>query len=127
MERFLAYAALGGAFCLGYPKHRVNIILLVIAITGLLEVGQHLVPGRHGRIHDAVLKERERFSDSRSPSRRKAQGSELRSARLAGEGGSADELVDIIRPEAVDRIMRAALVDPGENVVEARRCPSGST
>jgi VanZ family protein len=56
MERFIAYTALGGAFCLGYPKHRVNIILLVIAFAGLLEVGQHLVPGRHGRVHDAVLK-----------------------------------------------------------------------
>jgi VanZ family protein len=56
LERFIAYTALGGAFCLGYPRHRVSIILVVIAFAGLLEVGQHLVPGRHGRVHDAVLK-----------------------------------------------------------------------
>jgi VanZ family protein len=56
MERFLAYAALGCAFCIGYPRHRVGIILIVIAATGLLELGQHLAPGRHGRFHDAVLK-----------------------------------------------------------------------
>jgi VanZ family protein len=56
MERFLAYTALGGAFCLGYPRQRVNVILLVVAITGLLEIGQHFAPGRHGRVQDAVLK-----------------------------------------------------------------------
>jgi len=56
LERFLAYAAMGLAFCVGYPRHRASILVLVIAITGLLEFGQHLVPGRHGRMHDAVLK-----------------------------------------------------------------------
>jgi len=56
MERFLAFGAFGLAFCIGYPRHRVGIILIVIAVTGLLELAQHLAPGRHGRFHDAVLK-----------------------------------------------------------------------
>jgi VanZ family protein len=55
-ERFLAYAAIGGAFSLGYPKHRFGIMVVVIGIVGLLELAQHLTPGRHGRLHDAVFK-----------------------------------------------------------------------
>jgi uncharacterized protein YqgC (DUF456 family) len=55
-ERFLAFAMVGGAFCLGYPKHRIGVILLVIALVGVLELAQDLVPGRHGRLQDAALK-----------------------------------------------------------------------
>ena len=57
LERFAAFAALGGTFCLGYPKHRVPVLLLMIAAAGVLEALQHLVPGRHGRIADAAVKE----------------------------------------------------------------------
>jgi hypothetical protein len=56
LERFAAFVAIGAAFCLGYPKHRLTIVLVVIGIAGLLEVLQHVVPGRHGQVHDYVMK-----------------------------------------------------------------------
>ena len=56
LERFVAFAVLGGAFCLGYPKHRWLVVLLLIAIAGSLEVLQHFVPDRHARIHDGAIK-----------------------------------------------------------------------
>jgi hypothetical protein len=56
LERFAAFAVIGGAFCLGYPTHRVGIILLVIGIAGLLELAQNIVPGRHGHPQDGIVK-----------------------------------------------------------------------
>ena len=56
MERFAAFALVGGAFCVGYPKWRFGIIVIVVAMVGLLEVAQHLVPGRHGHLHDLIVK-----------------------------------------------------------------------
>jgi VanZ family protein len=50
LERFLAFTVIVGVFCLGYPKHRLSIIVLVIAAIGLLEIAQKFVPGRHGRL-----------------------------------------------------------------------------
>ena len=55
-ERFIAFAAIGAAFGLGYPRHRIGLFLLVMGIAGLLEAAQHLVPGRHGHLHDAITK-----------------------------------------------------------------------
>ena len=69
MERFLAFAALGVAFCIGYPRHRVGIILIVIAATGLLELGQHVAPAAMAASTMRFSKQPERFSGSRSPSR----------------------------------------------------------
>jgi hypothetical protein len=56
LERFAAFCVIGGSFCLGYPRHRFLILLLVIAAVGALEFGQNLVVGRHGRLHDAAIK-----------------------------------------------------------------------
>jgi VanZ family protein len=56
LERFGAFAAIGTAFCLGYPKHRARILVLLIGIVGLLEVAQNFVPGRHGRLPDGLVK-----------------------------------------------------------------------
>ena len=56
VERALAFALIGGAFALGYPKHRLGAILLVVALAGILEAGQTLVPGRHGQVHDLLVK-----------------------------------------------------------------------
>ncbi len=56
LERFAAFAVIGACFGLGYPKHWFTIILLVIGIVGALEVAQNLVPGRHGRLSDGILK-----------------------------------------------------------------------
>jgi VanZ family protein len=56
MERFAAFAAIGAAFCLGYPKHRLPIFVLLLGIVGFLEVAQNYVPGRHGRLPDGLVK-----------------------------------------------------------------------
>ena len=55
-ERFAALTAVGGAFCLGYPKLGFRILVPVIAIIGLLEVAQDFVPSRHGEFEDGVVK-----------------------------------------------------------------------
>jgi VanZ family protein len=56
LERFAAFAIIGAAFCFGYPKHRLSIVMLLIGIVGLLEASQNLVPGRHGRLPDGLIK-----------------------------------------------------------------------
>ena len=56
LERFIPFVVLGAVFCLGYPKRRLAVLLLVVALAGSLEALQLLVPGRHGRIHDGVVK-----------------------------------------------------------------------
>jgi VanZ family protein len=53
LERFAAFAAI---FCLGYPKHRFGILMLLIGLVGFLEVAQNHVPGRHGRLPDGLVK-----------------------------------------------------------------------
>jgi VanZ family protein len=56
LERFAAFAIIGAAFCLGYPKQRFGILILLIGLVGLLEVAQNYVPGRHGRLPDGLVK-----------------------------------------------------------------------
>ena len=56
LERFVAFAAIGAAFSLGYSKHRLHIIVLLLGIIGFLEVAQNYVPGRHGRLPDGLVK-----------------------------------------------------------------------
>jgi hypothetical protein len=56
LERFAAFAAIGAAFCLGYPRHRLYILVLLVGIVGFLEVAQNIVPGRHGRLPDGMVK-----------------------------------------------------------------------
>lgn len=55
-ERFAAFAVVGSAFCLGYPRHRLHVLVLLIGIVGLLEVVQNFVPSRHGRAADGLVK-----------------------------------------------------------------------
>jgi dihydrodipicolinate synthase/N-acetylneuraminate lyase len=56
LERTLAFALVGGAFCLGYPQRRLAILLLVVGAAGVLEAAQNFVPSRHAHMHDAVVK-----------------------------------------------------------------------
>jgi hypothetical protein len=56
IERFIAFAVIGGAFWLGYPNRRFGSLLLVIGIAGLLEILQHVVPSRHGEPQDFAVK-----------------------------------------------------------------------
>jgi VanZ family protein len=56
IERACAYAVLGSILFVAYPKHRQICMVLAIGFAGILEVGQHFVPGRHGTVHDFVIK-----------------------------------------------------------------------
>jgi hypothetical protein len=56
LERLVAFGGIGAAFSLGYPKHRLPILVLLVGIVGFLEVAQNYVPGRHGRLPDGVVK-----------------------------------------------------------------------
>jgi hypothetical protein len=56
IERFVAFALAGGALCVGYPRYRLLIVLLVTAMAAGLEVLQHVIPGRHGQFGDLVMK-----------------------------------------------------------------------
>ncbi len=56
LERFAAFTVIGACFGLGYPRHRFAILLVVIGIVGGLELAQHLVPSRHGRLPDSIVK-----------------------------------------------------------------------
>ncbi len=56
LEQFTAFAAIGGTFGWGYPKHRLGILLILIGMVGLLEAAQYLVPGRHGHLSDGIVK-----------------------------------------------------------------------
>jgi apolipoprotein N-acyltransferase len=55
-ERALAFAALGFAFAVAYPRHLwAGAAIVVIGAFGL-ELLQLLRPDRHGRVFDAVVK-----------------------------------------------------------------------
>jgi hypothetical protein len=56
LERLAAFVVLGLAFVLAYPRRWVATVALLCIAAGLLEIGQHLVPGRHGMPHDIALK-----------------------------------------------------------------------
>jgi uncharacterized membrane protein HdeD (DUF308 family) len=56
VEHFAAFAALGGLFCLAYPKHTVFVCALVFGSAALLEVAQLLTADRHARFADAMQK-----------------------------------------------------------------------
>jgi hypothetical protein len=56
LEHFAAFALLGLAFALGYPRRTVLIIGIVIGSAFTLEALQLLTPDRHGRLLDALVK-----------------------------------------------------------------------
>ena len=56
LERIGAFALVGAAFAIAYPKHRLAVLILVLAFAAGLELAQHLTPGRHGRVHDVLVK-----------------------------------------------------------------------
>lgn len=55
IEHALAFALVGLAFGLGYPRHRMALIALAIAGAGLMEFLQHWIPGRHATIRDFAV------------------------------------------------------------------------
>jgi VanZ family protein len=54
-EHALAFVLLGLAFALAYPRSRVWVAGLTVVLTGLLELLQLFVPGRHARLEDFVV------------------------------------------------------------------------
>lgn len=58
VERAAAFLVLGGVLSLAFPKYRDTLIsiLLAVVFTMFLEASQNLVPGRHGEMHDFVIK-----------------------------------------------------------------------
>ena len=56
IEHLAAFVALGGLFCLAYPRQIVLVCLVVLGSAVLLEFAQLLTPDRHGRVQDAVEK-----------------------------------------------------------------------
>src|ERR1700748_256304 len=56
IERFGAYALLGSAFCLTYPRRITFVCLVVLGSAVVLELLQILVPGRDPRIVDTLEK-----------------------------------------------------------------------
>jgi hypothetical protein len=56
MERLVAFLTVGLLFGLGYPKHWIAVLGLLLAGIIGLEVLQLLLPDRHGQIADAAFK-----------------------------------------------------------------------
>jgi len=56
IERFIAFAVISGMFCLGYPRQRSLVLIVVVGLAALLESLQHLIPDRHGEMHDFIVK-----------------------------------------------------------------------
>ena len=56
VERLVAFATVGGLSMVAYPRHRFRWFWALISVAALLEAGQHLVAGRHGRMIDFDVK-----------------------------------------------------------------------
>ena len=56
IERFTAFALVGGLFAMAYPRYIVLAAVIVLGAAALFEVLQVLTPSRHGRVFDAAVK-----------------------------------------------------------------------
>ncbi|QPF87144.1 VanZ family protein [Bradyrhizobium genosp. L] len=56
IEHFAAFALLGLALVLGYPRRLLLIVAIVVGSAFTLEAMQLLTPDRHGRVLDAMVK-----------------------------------------------------------------------
>jgi VanZ family protein len=55
-DHYIAYAVIGGAFALAYPRQTFIVCIIVFGSAVLLELAQMLTPDRHARISDALRK-----------------------------------------------------------------------
>ena len=53
-EHALAFVLIGLAFGLAYPRQRSTVVV-TIALIGVLELLQFLMPGRHARLEDFIV------------------------------------------------------------------------
>lgn len=56
IERFAAFALVGIAFAIGYPRKWLLVACLVVASAFVFEAAQLLVPSRDARLDDAAVK-----------------------------------------------------------------------
>ncbi|MGP9813510.1 hypothetical protein ACTZWT_18535 [Rhodopseudomonas sp. NSM] len=56
IERFLAFALVGGLFAAAYPRYILFAAAIVLGAAMLFEILQVLAPSRHGRLFDAGVK-----------------------------------------------------------------------
>jgi hypothetical protein len=56
LERFAAFAALGFAAKLAFPRRHLWTVLGLVLVAAGLEAAQSLAPGRDAHVHDAVVK-----------------------------------------------------------------------
>ena len=55
LEHFSIYAGTGLAFSLGYSRRDLVLASLLVIFSGVVELAQLLVPGRHARLSDFVI------------------------------------------------------------------------
>lgn len=55
LEHFVIFFAMGGAFSVGYQFKRLSLIALLVIFSGVVELSQLFVPGRHARVTDFVV------------------------------------------------------------------------
>lgn len=56
IERFFAFAVIGFAFAIAYPKHFWLTMIVVLGAAFMLEILQIVSQSRHGRMFDALVK-----------------------------------------------------------------------
>lgn len=56
LERIAAYALAGLLMMVGYPRHRIQVLVGSILLAGGLEAAQTLTSTRHGRFEDFLVK-----------------------------------------------------------------------
>ena len=56
IERFIAFAVVGAAFALAYPRHLWVTLAVVLSTALILEILQIISPSRHGHMLDALVK-----------------------------------------------------------------------
>jgi VanZ family protein len=54
-EHALAFVLVGLAFGLAYPRNRLLTATISVVLTGIIEILQIWVPGRHARLEDFVV------------------------------------------------------------------------
>jgi len=56
VERFVAFLVVGILFGAAYPRSLLMAVAFVVISAAVLELGQHLVPNRHGMLADFIVK-----------------------------------------------------------------------
>jgi VanZ family protein len=57
IEHFMAFAITGCLFGIAYPKRWLWLLTILAGSAIILEILQHFVPGRHGRVVDLAFKQ----------------------------------------------------------------------